>query len=183
MARRIVYTGDPVLKLAEVARQCRVEPEDLQPELIELIIIPGVTAQAEARTGAAIRQATYEELWPGHYPSGHALDVGQATTVESIHRVHLDGTEELLEVAVWLNQEGRESFLHFTSGRPYGLLRIRYRAGVDLDAYPGVRSWLLMNAATAYEYRETLVSGTILAELPASFTDALLAEITVPPRF
>jgi hypothetical protein len=43
--------------------------------------------------------------------------------------------------------------------------------------------WLLLNAATAYEFRERFVVGTILAELPSTFTDSMLAEITVPPRF
>ena len=77
----------------------------------------------------------------------------------------------------------RESFLHFPQGRPPGRLVIRYKAGADLAAYPGVKHWLLMMAATAHEFRETLVVGTILAELPSHFTDSLLSEIEVPPRF
>lgn len=183
MARRIAYTGSPVITLEDVARQCRVEPEDLQPELIQQVIIPGVTAQAEQRTGAAIREAEYEEDWPEAYLSGSALDVGQASAVVFVKRLLHDGTTEDLTDPVHLQRAHRESFLHFPQGRPPGVLRIRYRAGFDPSAYPGVRSWLLMHAATAYEFRETLVVGTILAELPSSFTDSLLAEIAVPPRF
>jgi hypothetical protein len=183
MARRIAYIGDPVITLADVARQCRVEPDDLQPELIEQVIIPGVTAQAEQRTGAAIRAAEYEEDWAEGRATGAALDVGQAGEVVSVHRVLADGSTELLTAPLYLQRGQRESFLHFPQGRPVGVLRVRYKAGFDPDAYPGVRSWLLMNAATAYEFRETLVVGTILAELPSHFTDSLLAEIEVPPRF
>lgn len=183
MARRIAYTGAPVLTLQQVAEQCRLEVEDLQHTLIEGVIIPGVTAQAEARTGAAIREAEYEEDWPEHYSSGHALDVGQASEVLSVSSLAADGTVTALTAAYHLQRMGRESFLHFPGGRPAGVLRIRYKAGADLDAYPGVRTWLLMQAATAHEYRETLVTGTILAELPGSFLDSLLADITVPPRF
>ncbi|MCQ4257471.1 hypothetical protein [Stutzerimonas stutzeri] len=183
MAKRIAYTGQPVLTLQEVARQCRVEVEDLQPELIEQIIIPGITAQCEARTGAAIREATYEEDWPEAYGSGHALDVGQVKEVQSVSRREADGSLTLLQVPRMLQHSCRESFLIFPTGRPSGRLVISYTAGADLTAYPGLKSWMLMHAATAFEFRETLLSGTILNELPSSFMDSLLAEITVPPRF
>ena len=183
MARRIAYIGEPVLTLAQVAYQCRLDPEDTVPELIEGVIIPGVTGQAENRTGAAIRQAEYEDEWPEHYGSGHALDMGQATDIVSISRIQPDGSAEALTVSHTLRNRGRESFLYFPDGRPPGELLIRYQAGVDLECHPAVRAWLLMQAATAHEFRETLVSGTILAELPGSLLDSLLSEITVPPRF
>jgi hypothetical protein len=183
MARRIAYIGEPVLTLAQVAYQCRLDPEDTVPELIEGLIIPGVTAQAEERTGAGIQQAEYEEEWPVHYGSGHALDVGQATAVVSVSQIQGDGSAVELMVAHNLRNRGRESFLYFPDGRPDGELLIRYQAGTDLDVYPSVRTWLLMQAATAHENRETLVVGVTLAELPSSMLDTLLAPITVPPRF
>lgn len=183
MARRIAYTGAPVLTLAQVAFQCRAEPEDLQPELIDLVIIPGVTAQAESKTGAAIREAIYEEDWPTHYPSGHPLDIGQAVAVESVHILGEAGTPALFSGVVRLIQGRKESYLEFPGGRPVGRLRIRYRAGVDLEAYPGVVSWLLMAAETAFTHRGLLVVGQALAELPSGFVDHLLADVTVPPRF
>lgn len=183
MARRIAYTGDPVLTLDQVAYQCRLDPEDTVPELIEGVIIPGVTAQAEERTGAGIRQAEYEEEWPAHYCSGHALDIGQATNILSISRILADGSDQELTVAHNLRNRGKESFLYFPEGRPEGELLIRYQAGADLDVYPSVRTWLLMQAATAHENREALVVGTILTELPSTMLDSLLAPITVPPRF
>lgn len=183
MAKRIAYIGQPVLTLEEVARQCRVEVEDLQPELIEMIIIPGVTAQCEARAGAAIREATYEEEWPPAYGSGHALDVGQVKEVQSVSVRESDGSLTALQVPHVLQHSARESFLIFPAGRPPGRLVIRYSAGVDLDAYPGVKSWMLMHAATAHEFRETQVSGGVLHELAPSFMDSLLADVSLPPRF
>ncbi|MBF8802221.1 hypothetical protein [Pseudomonas asiatica] len=183
MARRIAYMGEPVLTLEQVAFQCRAEPEDLQPELINQIIIPGVTAQGESRTGAAIREALYEEDWPGHYPSGHPLDVGQAIAVESVMRLDAAGAPVEFTGAVELIQGGKESYLAFPSGRPEGRLRIRYRAGVDLEAHPGVVSWLLMAAETAFAQRGLLIVGQTLTEVPSGFVDHLLADITVPPRF
>lgn len=185
MARRIEYTGDPVITVAEVAEQCRVDIAELQAELVEGVIIPAVTAQAESKTSAAIRAAVYVEEWPESYGSGHALDVGQATAVISIGRVEDDGNVTDLQPmpAHRLQQGQRESFLHFPQGRPSGRLVIRYKAGLDHAAYPHVRQWLLMQCGTAYENKESIVVGTIVAELPASFLDHLLADITVPPRF
>ncbi|MCS3467400.1 hypothetical protein M2401_001121 [Pseudomonas sp. JUb42] len=183
MARRIAYTGDPVLTLEEVARQCRLDVEDLQAELIETVIIPGVTQQGEVLSGAAIRTAEYEERWPPSRCSGHALDMGQANEIIDISHIADDGTPQSLEVVTRLQEEGRETRLYFPAGRPVGELLIRYRAGTDLERYPGVRCWLLMHAATAHEFRETLISGPNLSALPDSFLDSLLADITVPPRF
>lgn len=183
MARRIAYTGDPVLTLEEVARQCRLDTEDLQVELIEQVIIPGVTQQAEALSGAAVRTAEYEEIWPAGFASGRALDMGQANQIIEVVTLAADGARQVLNVPTRLQEDGREARLFFPMGRPLGELAIRYRAGTDLEQHPGVRLWLLMHAATAHEQRETLVTGLSLAKLPGSFLDSLLADITVPPRF
>ncbi|MGG7557777.1 hypothetical protein [Pseudomonas sp. ES3] len=183
MARRIEYFGDPVLTLAQVAYQCRVEPEDMEPELIEQIIIPGVTAQCESKTGAAIRGAVYEEDWPANFVSGHALDVGQATQIVSIMSQQPDGTWAEQAGPFELQQGQRESYLFFPVARPPGPLRIRYKAGLYIDLHPGVRNWLLMAAATIYRHPEMFLVGQTLAELPSAFLDHLVADITVPPRF
>ncbi|QIH09271.1 hypothetical protein ATY02_22460 [Pseudomonas sp. BIOMIG1BAC] len=181
MGRRIAYTGAPVLTLEQVAFQVRAEPEDLQPDLINQIIIPGVTGYCESKTGAAVRQALYEDEWPASYPSGHSLDVGQVVAIESV--VVLGATVTPYTGRVELEQGGKESYLHFPDGRPPGRLRIRYLAGVDLQAYPSVLSWLLLAAETAFTHRGLLVIGQSIAELPSLYLDHLLADITVPPRF
>ena len=183
MARRIEYFGDPVLTLEQVAFQCRVEPEDMEPELIEQIIIPGVTTQCESKTGASIRGAVYEEEWPADRPSGHALDVGQANEIVSVMSQQSDGTWVDKPGTFELRQDQRESFLYFPAFRPAGRLRIRYKAALDLDLNPGVRNWLLMAAATIYRHPEIFLVGQTLAELPSAFLDHLVADITVPPRF
>lgn len=183
MARRIEYFGEPVLTLEQVAFQCRLEPEDMEPGLIKDIIIPGVTTQCESKTGAGIRGAIYEENWPPAFPSGHALDVGQATEVVSVKLRQADGTWSDYAGPIVLEQGQRESFVSFPSGRPAGALRIRYKAGTDLDLHPGVRNWLLMAAATIHRHPEMFLVGQSLSDLPSDFLDHLVAEITLPPRF
>lgn len=43
-----------------------------------------MTGYCESKTGAAVRQALYEDEWPASYPSGHSLDVGQVVAIESV---------------------------------------------------------------------------------------------------
>lgn len=183
MAQRIAYTGAPVLTPQDIATWRRNDAVLLESDLLEQIVIPGVVAQCESRTGAAIQEARYVEHWPVHRPSGDALDTGQAFEVESVEVIAPDGTATPITAPVVLRREQRESFVSFPGGRPAGLLRITYKAGADLDAYPGVRNWLLMHIGTVYAQRESMVQGGAVVELPGQFLDHMLAEITVPPRF
>lgn len=183
MARRIEYTGPPVFTPEDIAAWRRNDAVLLEADLLRDVIIPGVTAQAETRTGAAIRQARYVETWPAAYTSGHALDVGQANSIEKVDVLSADGVPVPSGAACYLQQEQRESYLHFPAGRPAGVLQITYTAGADLAAYPAVRNWLLMHIGTVYAQRESLVIGGSVAELPSGFLDSMLADITVPPRF
>lgn len=183
MAQRIAYTGAPVLTPQDIATWRRNDAVLLESDLLQNIVIPGVVAQCESRTGAAIQEARYVEHWPVHRLSGEALDTGQASEVETVEVIAPDGTATLSTGPIVLRREQRESFLTFPEGRPAGLLRITYKAGADLNAYPGVRNWLLMHIGTVYSQRESLVTGAIVADLPRSFMDHMLAEITVPPRF
>lgn len=183
MAQRIAYTGAPVLTPQDIATWRRNDAVLLESDLLEQIVIPGVVAQCESRTGAAIQEARYVEHWPVHRLSGDALDTGQAFEVESVEVIAPNGTATPITAPVVLRREQRESFVSFPGGRPAGLLRITYKAGADLDAYPGVRNWLLMHIGTVYAQRESMVQGGAVVELPGQFLDHMLAEITVPPRF
>lgn len=183
MARRIAYTGAPVLTPQDIAAWRRDDNVLLESALLSEIIIPGITAQAEEITGAAIRQARYAEDWPADFRSGAALDVGQASAVVSVDAISPDGVPVPSGAAHYLEQGQRISRLHFPAGKPAGVLRITYMAGLDLAAYPAVRTWLLMQIGTVFTQRETLVIGASVAPLPPAFIDTMLSEITVPPRF
>lgn len=181
MARRIAYTGPPVLTPEDVADQVRVHVTDLQVAFVTEIIIPTVTSQCEATSGAAIREAVYEEDWPAGRVMG-ALDVGQAKEVLTVQR--LDAPDDILPLDLFRLDIGqRVSHLNLLPGAPRAPLRIRYKAGVDLVAYPSVKTWMLLYAGTLYQQRESLITGTIVAELPSKFTGSMLAEIELPPRF
>lgn len=179
MAQRIRYIGEPVLTLEEVTSQTQGVPLD-QEALVRDIIIPGVTAQCEAKTGAAIRRAEYVEDWPATGRFGGCLDVGQAKVISSVQRLD---TKELLSPTDYELAVGQHVSRLSVPGWRGVPLRITYEAWLDLACYPSVKTWLLMQAATVFGQRETLITGTIVAALPATFLDTLLSDITVPPRF
>lgn len=183
MARRKLYIGAAPITPEDVAVHQRSDAAMVEAALLSNVIIPGVIAQAEARTGAAIRSARYIETWAPTRPSGSALDVGQASEVESVDLLSADGVPVPSGAGWYLQQEMRESYLHFPAGRPAGMLQITYLAGLDLAAYPSVRTWLLMQIGTVYAQRETLVIGATVAPLPSTFLDGMLGDIEVPPRF
>ena len=180
MARRIRYTGPPVLTVQDVVAWVRDDLANAETALIESVIIPTVTAQCEADTGAAIRQAEYEEAWPVGLIHG-ALDVGQATEVQTIIPVGSNGPA--VPADQYRLQVGqRISHLTLEPGNSAQALRITYLAGIDLEAYPAVRAWMLMYAATLWGQREALVQGQI-APLPSPFLVSMLSDIIIPPRF
>ncbi|MBY0455255.1 MAG: hypothetical protein K2Q11_10305 [Burkholderiaceae bacterium] len=188
MARRLEYTGTPVLTSDDVAAWLKCDTADLESALVVQTIIPSVTAQCEARTGAAIREAIYEEqLCATHAADGchdgYPLDIGQAKSVVSVNTINQDGTTTPVDTPFFLRQGQRESRIFFPAGRPSVPLQIRYVAGVDLVAYPSVRAWMLLQAGTLHAQRESLIVGAVCSQMPHAFLDEMLSEITVPPRF
>ncbi len=59
---------------------------------------------------------------------------------------------------------------------------IRYRAGYeDAAAVPAmIKRWLLVAINTMYENRESVVTGTIVSEVPRTFVDGCLDPYIVP---
>ena len=180
MARRIRYSGDPVLTVQDVVGWVRDDLANAEEALIRDVIIPTVTAQCEAETGAAIRQAEYVEDWPAGLLS-RALDVGQAVEVLEVKSLASGG--QILSPAQYSLQVGQRVSQLSLAGSGGSPVRITYKAGVDFDAYPSVKAWMLLQAGTLFQQRESLITGTIVAELPLKFIGSMLADITVPPRF
>lgn len=174
------------LTFEDVAVQCRIDDDD-ERQFVERIVIPGARQAAENKSGAAIRKARYFERFAG-FPAGEfPLSVGQVLRVESIaSRDALGATTKLDPGAYELIQLGRESLLvlptdvRLPSARAW---TVTYQAGIEIDKYPSVRSWMLLAAAWAYDHRELFSEGQTIAPMPDGYADLLLDPITVPPRF
>ncbi|WP_412526095.1 hypothetical protein [Burkholderia lata] len=173
------------LSFEDVAAQCRIDDDD-EREFIEHVVIPGVRQAAESKSGAAIRKARYFERL-GSFPKGEiSLSVGQAFAMDTVV-VHLMSGERVMlsEAEFELVQLGRETVLVPLRGHwpTVGAPTLTYRAGIDLEYFPSVRSWMLLAAAWAYENRELFSSGQSIVAMPGGFADVLLIPITMPPRF
>lgn len=163
------------LTLEEVKVWCRVDGDD-EDALIENLVIPAARQLAETRTGAAIRKGRYRDILPSlaNYP----LSLGQAIKIES---VTVD--DELVAPEQYaLRQLGRESVIDAPAfvGATGAVV---YTAGIDMEKFPAIKGWLLLAAAWAYDQRELLIRGQAVAEMPASYADALLVPLSQPPRF
>ncbi|WP_175692701.1 hypothetical protein [Burkholderia ambifaria] len=173
------------LSFEDVAGQCRIDDDD-EREFIEHIVIPGVRQAAESKSGAAIRKARYVERL-GAFPNGEIpLSVGQVFAMDAVAIRSMSGEcLTLSDVQFELIQLGRETLLAPVGGRwpAVGAPMLTYRAGVDLDHFPSVRSWMLLASAWAYENRELFSAGQSVVAMPGGYADALLNPITVPPRF
>lgn len=178
MARRVAYCGDPPLTKQDLTAWLQETDSTVHGAVVDLII-PAVVGQCEAITGAAIRMASYEEVWPVPHRFGGFLDVGQVREVTAVHR--LDGGGQLAPGSYSIEHGMRQSALRLQGAEQYPI-RIEYQAGIDLDLYPQVKAWLLMQAAALYAQRETLTAEK-LSMLPDGFINTMLADITVPPRF
>ncbi|AHB78656.1 conserved hypothetical protein [Thiomonas arsenitoxydans] len=71
------FQGEPVL-LAEVKAQARIDADLTADDALIQGIIAGARAQAEVRTGAAIRQAIYLQTMDGFPPFGRPLVLAHA---------------------------------------------------------------------------------------------------------
>ncbi|AOI88977.1 hypothetical protein [Burkholderia pseudomultivorans] len=188
MAAVLVEYLDDVepLTFEEVAIQCRIDDED-ERQFVENIVIPGARQAAERKSGAAIRKARYVERLAG-FPAGEfSLSVGQVLGVDSIEARDATGFASTLDPGGYeVVQLGRETLCAplGTARWPHAsVVTITYRAGIDIDKHPSVRSWMLLAAAWAYDHRELFSEGQTVAQMPDGYADLLLDSITVPPRF
>jgi uncharacterized phiE125 gp8 family phage protein len=177
------------LSFEDVAAQARIDGEE-ERDFVESVVIPGARQAAETKTGAAIRKARYIERLPAFPAGDFPLSIGQVTAVDSVTWRSASGDTLVLDPSLYeVIQEGRETRLAPIGTTPWpnaSAVTITYQAGADLAHFPTVRSWMLLAAGWAYDQRElfALAQGRqAIEEMPSGFADALLAPITVPPRF
>lgn len=162
----LAYTGPEPLTLHEVKAQCRVDGED-DDALIGDIIIPAARALAEAKSGCAIRGARYADTVPGN--GIVMLSVGGVGAIEA---VKLNG----VETASTSEVQARRTYVTAAPGAV-----VTYTAGTDVSKHPGVKAWMLLVCGWMYAQRELL--GGSNSEPPPHIAESLLASISTPAGF
>lgn len=174
------------LTFEDIAAQCRID-DHAERDFIERVVIPGARQAAETKSGAAIRKARYAEHLAGFPLGAFPLAIGQVLSVDGIeYRVDSLELMALDSSAYKLLQLGSETLIapsDKTCWPDASAVTIKYQAGVDIERYPSVRSWILLAAAWAYDHRELFAKGQTITEMPGGYADVLLAPICIPPRF
>lgn len=157
-------------------------------------LINAATDQAEQWTGRAITRRTYT-LKLRDFPGGRRpqfLPRPPLVEVESIDYFDSDGDAAELDPEALLVETGEEPTISPARGGSWPSadserrqpVSIAYEAGyADAAAVPDlIKSAILLQVGMLYEYREQVITGTIVAELIGGFKD-LLAPYVVGDEF
>lgn len=188
----------PIL-LADVRVQTRREGFTGDDSLVSDFIIPGVVDRAELSTRRQMIEATWDWFREGFPADGRALEIPKPPLVELVEVEYRDtaGVAQTWDASNYVVEapagprcaRGR---LAPAYGASYpsvrqgpGAVRIRFRAGYgpDPEDVPGLlRQAMLMDAATLYVQRQTVLTGTIVAALPGGVADIYASFCSHPTR-
>lgn len=174
----------PIL-VTDVAAQVR---NDLTAEstLVELYIA-AVTAKAESYLRRALITQTWE-LTMESFPEAIRLPLPPVQSVTSITYLDADGVRQTLDASAYSLTAGEPATILPTYGTAWPSCRVtedsvavRYVAGYGATGTgvpEEVRAWLLLNAATLYENRETVGAANVGENLK-TMADSLIDGLVV----
>lgn len=176
--------------LDEVKAQ-RARTDSLDDAYLESCIA-AMRQHAEAETGRQMVTAVYELTVEAWNPAA-AIELPRPPlqSVESITAVADDGTEAVVDPSAY--EVVADTIVGFVRPAPEQVwpeartLVIRFSAGYPTVGSPAtattpepIKQWMLVRIGTMDEYREAVVSGTIVGKLPRDFVDALLDPYRIP---
>jgi uncharacterized phiE125 gp8 family phage protein len=179
-------TEEP-LTLTEAKLQCRVDGSDEDTLLTSLITV--ARQMVEQRTGRAVLTQTWE-LALDDFPRG-AIDLLMAPvqSITSVKYIDQDGVEQTVSSSNYaLDSYGVQHQVVPGYGFRWPAARdithavkVRFVAGYasKADVPASLKQWMLLAIATMYKNREAVITGTIVAELPRGYLDALLDDYRV----
>lgn len=180
---------EPV-SLAEARAHLRVDTVD-DDALIGALIV-AAREVAETRTGRALVTQRWRltlDTWPDAgdgYPGATQILLPKPplASVDAISYLDANGTRQtldpsayqiILDTLVGIVQPAYATSWPACRATP-GSIRIDYTAGYGTAAAvpQTLKAWMLLAIATWYAQRETVITGTIVSELPRAFWDGLL---------
>jgi uncharacterized phiE125 gp8 family phage protein len=175
--------------LVQAKLQARVDLDD-EDALFTGIIIPGVREECEQILRRAIMSQALRLTLDGFPGCEIRLPRPKLLAVSGISYRDLDGAWQTLDPSLYevhtASTPGRVlRALDATWPSTYALpgsVRVNYTAGYlagteqeQQAAVPAsVKRWMLARIATAYQFREELLAGTIVSQLPGRFVDSAL---------
>lgn len=208
-----VVTAPPYepVSLAEAKRWLRVDDDITDQDAVIELLIKALREHAETITRRAYVRRALQLIVPGYRlvridgveRLGFALPYPPLISVESITYIDSAGAQQtmsstLYDVLAWCEpgvvvQAADQSWPSYDDAPD--AIRIDYTAGYqtvgspeDADAFRAgvpdlLKLWIQARLATLYEYREQVITGTIVSSIPRGFADGLLDPLVVGDFF
>ena len=194
--RRTVQPTEEPLTVAEVRTHLRLDytddttTDDAEDAWIERTI-RAARARAEALTNRAIARSTWL-LTLDSFPCEILLPNPRVISILDIEYTDENGEDQTLDPASYVLDNASEyrNWAETAAGYDWpdtsddtiNNVRVTYTAGyANAEEVPDeIKHWMLLTVATMYKQRETVITGTTVAELPRNFYDALLDAYRVP---
>lgn len=194
-------TFEPITS-AEAQSFCRLIAANLSAQdLLDIgTMITSARMQAEKMTGRGFMRQTWETVIDA-FPFGDAIKLypTKVQAIVSVQYIDIAGALQTIAATDYaLDNESTPAWLKPADGKIWpdtrdgimNTVRVRYRVGY-IDTGTGVggvpteaeaqaavpenlKRWIKVAVATAWEFRERFLTGTIITELPGRFVDSLL---------
>lgn len=168
--------------LAEAKAQMRVDASD-EDDLISALITVA-REEAEHRTERALITQTWERVIDAFPEVEIVLGKAPVQSITSITYTNTDGVETVIDGADYvLDNIQLPNFVAPADGVSWpatmdtmNAVKVRFSAGYGAasDVPMAIRQWMLLRIGTLYKFRESVIAGMPVAEMPGRFWDRLL---------
>lgn len=178
-------TEEPIT-LAEAKLQCRVESSVTEDDALITSLIVAARSECEHLIGRALVTQVWERVIDAFPQAEIELGMPPVQSINQITYVDTAGATQTLvggSYYVLDNVSDLEAFALPAVGYTWpatldtaNAVRVRFTAGYGAaSAVPdAIKAWLKIRVATLYKFREQLIAGVSVADLPRGYVDALL---------
>lgn len=175
------------ITLAEAKSHCRIDADISEHDDILNLLIQSARELAEHETGRALITQTLQLLEPA-IVSRFKLRKPPFIAITSVVAIDSLGAETALAPTDYYVDSARLMPELVIKAMPAGavLIKAQYTAGYGSasQAVPAaIRRWILMHVNTQFEHRESVVVGTISAQMPTPFIEGQLDPYRVHSGF
>lgn len=177
--------SEPV-SLEQARKHCRIDSDITEHDWLLTLLISMAREQAEHETGRAFINRAMSLTVPA--ASQIQLRPCPVVSIQSVYLIDDDGQETEVAADNYRIDSARlvPRLVLSDDAADAAYVRIAFTAGYGEDAADvpsAVRRWMLLYINTHFEQRETLVTGTIVSQVPMPFSDGLLDTVRLHPGF